>query len=109
MDIIFSLPPALLIGLIVSTFLPLLVGLVTKIVTAPGARAILLAILSALTGLLTELLTAVNAGTAYDLGVGLLLAFAAFVVAVMLHYGIYKPTGVSAAAIAIGSKPRHSA
>lgn len=39
----FNIPPALVLGLIVSTILPILVGLVTTRVTKPGWRAVLLA------------------------------------------------------------------
>lgn len=104
MDINFELPPALIIGLVVSTVLPLLVGLVTKTVTSPGVKAVLLAALAAITGLGTELLASINAGTAYDLGTGLVLAITSFIVAVGLHYGIWKPTGTSATLQAVGSK-----
>lgn len=99
----FTLPPQLLIGLLVSTVLPLLVGLVTKTVTDPGIKAILLAVLAAATGLLSELGAAWASGSVYDLGTGLLAALGAFLVAVGLHYGIYKPTGASAALQRIGS------
>jgi hypothetical protein len=98
MNIEFNLPPALLIGLLVSTVLPVLVGLVTTRVTSPGVKAVLLAALAAVTGLGTELLASINAGTTYDLGSGLVLAVTSFVVAVALHYGIWKPTTVSAKA-----------
>jgi hypothetical protein len=96
MDIVFELPPALLLGLLVSTILPIVVGLVTTRVTHSGVKAVLLAVLSAVTGLLTELLASVNAGQPYDLGTGLVLAITAFLVAVALHYGLWKPTTVSA-------------
>ncbi len=90
-----SIPPALVIGVLISTVLPLLVGLVTKRVTHAGKKAILLAVLSAANGLLTELAASIAAGTAYDIGVGGLTALTGFLVAVGLHYGIYKPTGLS--------------
>lgn len=95
MDISFNMPPALVIGLLVSTVLPLLVGLVTKTVTHGGVKAVILAGLAALTGLLTELLASIQAGTTYDLGTGLALALGAFLVAVGMHFGIWKATGVS--------------
>lgn len=95
MDITFDLPPALIIGLLVSTILPLLVGLVTRTVTHGGVKAVLLAALAAVTGLLTELLASVQAGTSYDLGSGLVLALTSFLIAVGLHYGIWKPTGTA--------------
>lgn len=95
MNIEFNLPPALVLGLVVSTVLPILVGLVTTRVTHGGTKAVILAALAALTGLLTELLAAVNAGVAYDLGNGLVFALTAFLVAVAMHYGLWKPTTVS--------------
>lgn len=91
----FTIPPALVIGLSVSVILPLLVGLVTKTVTHAGAKAALLALLSAATGLLTEVGGALSTGQTYDLGVGLITALTVFLVGVGLHYGLYKPTGLS--------------
>jgi hypothetical protein len=88
----FSLPPALIIGFVVSTILPLLVGLVTTRVTSAGVKAVLLAALAAVTGLLTELLASINAGVAYDIGNGLVLALTGFLVAVGFHFGLWKPT-----------------
>jgi hypothetical protein len=98
----FSLSWPLIIGLLVSTVLPLLVGIVTTRVTRPGRKAALLAGLAALTGFLSELGDALTSGTAYDVGTGLVFALTSFLVAVGLHFGIYKPTGASAAAQAIG-------
>jgi len=94
----FNLPPALIIGLLISTVLPILTGLVTTRLTSSGLKAVILALLSAVTGLLTELAASINAGTTYDLGNGLVLALTAFLVAVSMHYGIWKPTTVSAKA-----------
>lgn len=96
MDIAFTLDPALVIGLLVSTVLPLLVGLVTTRVTSGGIKAVLLAALALVTSLLTELGVAVSNGTTYDLGQGLLLAIPTFLIAVGMHYGLWKPTTASA-------------
>ncbi len=98
MNIIFSLDPALIIQLLVSTVLPLLVGLVTKKVTHGGTKAVLLALFSLATSLLVELGNAIAAAIPYDLGQGLLLALPTFLIAVGLHYGLWKPVGASAAA-----------
>lgn len=98
MDITFNLDPALVIGLLVSTVLPLLVGLVTTRVTHGGLKAALLAGLALVTSLLTELGVAVTSGVTYDLGQGLLLAIPAFLIAVGMHYGLWKPVGASTAA-----------
>ena len=94
----FTLPWPLILGMVVSTILPILVGLVTTRVTNSGLKAVLLAALSAITGLGTELLAAVNSGTTYDLGNGLIFALTSFAIAVSLHYGLWKPTTVSAKA-----------
>lgn len=98
MNIDFNLPPALIIGLLVSTVLPIVVGLVTTRVTHSGVKAFVLAALSATTGLLSELLASINANTSYDLGNGLIFALTSFLVAVAMHYGLWKPTTVSAKA-----------
>lgn len=103
MDITFDLPPALIIGLLVSTVLPLAVGLVTKVTTNGGIKAVLLAILAAATGLLTELGAAVTAGVPYDLGTGLVVALIAFLTAVGMHFGLWKPVGAAQKAQEVGS------
>lgn len=95
MGIEFNLPPALVIGLIVSTVLPILVGLVTTRVTDGGIKAVLLALLAALTGLGTEGLAAIQSGTTWDLGTALVLALTAFLVGVAMHYGLWKPVHVT--------------
>ena len=99
--ITFTLDPLLVIQMLVSTVLPLLVGLVTKTVTRSGVKAILLAGLALITSLLTELGQALSNGVPYDLGQGLLLAIPTFLIAVGLHYGLWKPTGASAKAQAL--------
>lgn len=104
MDIQFNLPPALVVGLIVSTILPILTGLVTTRITSSGIKATILAALAAITGLGTELLASINAGTSYDLGTGLILALTAFLVGVAMHYGLWKPTTVSTKAQTLFAK-----
>lgn len=98
MELAFNLEPALIVGLLVSTVLPLLVGLVTTRVTSGGVKAVLLAVLALVTSLLTELGVAIGSGQAYDIGQGLLLALPTFLIAVGMHYGLWKPTTASAKA-----------
>lgn len=100
----FDIPLPLVLGLLVSTVLPLLVGLVTKTVTSSGAKAALLAGLSAVNGLVVEFAASLNAGEPYNIGTGILLALGSFLVAVGLHFGIYKPTGTSQTLQEVGSK-----
>lgn len=94
----FTLDVALVIQLLVSTVLPLLVGLVTTRVTSSNVKALLLALFALITSLLTELGESLAAGTTYDFGVGLLLALPTFLIAVGMHFGIWKPVGASARA-----------
>ena len=98
----FTVDPALVIQLLISTVLPLLVGLVTTRVTNSSAKAWLLAGLSLATSLLVELGDAWASGSTYDVGQGLLLALPTFLIAVGMHYGIYKPTGTSDALQRVG-------
>lgn len=102
--IVFSFSGWQVVGLLVSTILPIVVGLVTKQVTSPGTKAVLLALLSAVTGLGAQALAAHSDGVNYDLGQGLLLSFTAFIVGVAMHFGLWRPTNVSAKVQAIGPK-----
>lgn len=100
----FDIPLPLVVGLLVSIGLPLLVGLVTKTVTHSGVKAALLAALSAVNGLLVEFSAALSENEPYNLGTGLLLALGSFLVAVGIHYGIYRPTGATQAVQEVGVK-----
>lgn len=83
----FTLPPALVVGLVASVILPAFVGFVTHSGWSPAAKAILLAICSALTGFATELGTALANGATYDVGMGLLTAFGIAVTSVAVYFG----------------------
>ena len=98
----FTIDWVLVLTFVTAILLPLLVGLVTKLATKPGVRAVLLALLSAVAGLLAELLNALTSGTPYDLGTALFTWVGVFVVAVATHFGVWKPTGVSEKAKAVG-------
>lgn len=98
MDIVFTLDPALVIQLIVAVLLPIGVGLVTNKVTSSGKKAVLLAGLTLVTSVFTQLGDAIASSSAFDLGMALLATIPAFAISVATHYGLWKPTGVSAAA-----------
>lgn len=102
--VVFNISGWQLAGLLVATVLPLLVGLVTKVVTSPTTKALLLAALSAVTGLGSQALAAHSDGVNYDLGQGLLLALTAFLIAVGMHFGLWRPTTATARVQAIGPK-----
>lgn len=81
-------------SVLIGTLLPILVGLVTSRVTSSRTKALLLAGLSALTGFLTEYVNSDN----FVWQQAFLTAVVTFVTAVAAHYGLWRPTGASAAA-----------
>lgn len=96
-----NLDSAYWLGLLVSVVLPVLVGLVTTRVTSAGVKAVLLLALSTLNGFLVELS---NPGDHYSIGTAAVLSVVTFGIGVLSHFGLYKPTGVSAKAQALGAK-----
>lgn len=91
----FSLDLVTVLQLVAGTFLPLIVALVTKVTTHPGVKAVVLAALALVSSLLSQIIDALVTGTPLDVGQALLLALPTFVVAVALHFGLWKPTGVA--------------
>ena len=95
MTLTYSLDVVQILTLLSGTVLPILVGLVTTRVTAPGAKGALLATLSAVAALVGEALTAAQAGTPYDLGRGIVMALGVWCVATATHFGLWMPTGAA--------------
>ena len=95
MTLTYSLDVVQILTLLSGTILPILVGLVTTRVTAPGVKGVLLASLSAAAALVGEALTAAQAGTPYDLGRGIVMALGVWCVATATHFGLWKPTGAA--------------
>jgi hypothetical protein len=93
----FHLPLVAILLLVAGTVLPLLVGLVTTRVTAPGIKSILLAALALVATVLGQVIVALQTGEPFDVGAALLLALVTFLIAVGMHYGLWKPVGVAAA------------
>lgn len=104
--ITFDIPLPAILTLLASTIFPTLVGLVTKRTTSPGVKAILLAALALVAQLATELAEALRDGTSYNLGMALILGLASFIIAVAMHYGLWKPTGVAVKAQEAFSGPQ---
>lgn len=100
----FSLDLVQILTLLAGVILPVIVGLVTKHVTAAGVKAALLAGLSVGINLITEVANAMSTGTNYNLGEALVAGLGTFVIGVALHYGLWKPTGVSDAALSVGER-----
>ena len=101
--IFVHLDPAQLVQLLASTVFPLLVALVTQRDTHAGRRAILLALLAGATTLASALATALQTGAPFDLIAALLQFVLSFLVAVGMHFGLWKPVGAAAALQNYGS------
>lgn len=83
---------AQIVSLMVGVVLPLLVGYVTKAGWSGGVRAVTLAFLSAVSGFLSNYL---EAGTAFDWRTTFLTMLGTFLIGVGVHFGFWKPVGVT--------------
>ncbi|GAA3718359.1 hypothetical protein [Streptomyces tremellae] len=81
------------LGLVTSVLLPVLVGLVTTKVTSGGTKAVLLLALSTINGFVVEW---ANAGDGWSWGTAAVLSLVSFGTGVLSHFGLWKPTTVSA-------------
>lgn len=81
--------------------LPLLVGLATKYTTDAGLKAVLLLALNLLASVMEQFFASPDG---FDWGGTLINAFAAFVIGVATHYGLWKPTKVSAGLQSVGAR-----
>jgi len=93
---------AVWLSVLASTVFPLLVGLVTTRATHSGVKALLLAGLNVATPFVASLADALTNGTEWRLEGALVLAITGFITSVALHYGLWKPTGVTETAQANG-------
>lgn len=107
----FTVPLPVILGLLSGTIMPVLVGFITARVTHSGIKAVLLAAIAFATQILIELGDALSNGTPYDLGLALLSGLGTFIVAVALHFGFWRATGVAEKVQEIGPQlgARHSA
>jgi heme/copper-type cytochrome/quinol oxidase subunit 4 len=95
MNILYEPDPSVAywLTLVVTLVLPILVGLVTKVSTNSSIKAVLLLALSAATVIISNLL-AVDGVT--DVGPMVTATIVTFVIAVATHFGLWKPTEVTA-------------
>lgn len=81
-----------IVSMLIGTVLPIIVGLVTTRVTSPAIKAILLALLSAVAGFGTEYL---GDPASFIWTAALMNWLQTFIIAVAMHYGLWKPTSVA--------------
>lgn len=81
--------------LVLGLVLPMATGLVTSRLAHAGLKAAVLALLSAVGGIGNELYSVGGVLAGFDWSAALANATSVFLIAVGLHYGILKPTGVT--------------
>lgn len=85
-----------LLTFVVNMALPLLVSLVTTRVTSAARKAVLLLALSAVSMIVVSALRAVVSGAPWEWIPVLMNVGIAFLFAVALHFGLWKPLGTAA-------------
>lgn len=87
-----------LLSVVILVLLPILVGLITRASTSAGLKGVLLLALAAVKVVIEAWLTAVNTSVDFEFVPVVVTVLINFVIAVAVHYGLWKPTGVSGAA-----------
>jgi hypothetical protein len=83
---------------LINTALPIVVALVTSRFADSAFKALVLLGLSAVSGVLVGVLAAVNAGQAIDWSHVLFTALVGYLIAVVAHFGLWKPVAVTGSA-----------
>lgn len=90
-----------LLSLFLAVLLPVLVGLVTKASTSGNVKALLLLTLAAVKSVVEA---ALAGGESFNLTTTVYTVGINFGIAVVMYFGLFKPTGVTAAAQATLNK-----
>lgn len=103
----YMLEPSLagLISLLLTVVLPLLAGLVMRPAWSPGAKAVTLLALSAVKAALEAWVAANSSGVAFNLTATAYSVLVTFGIAVVMHFGLWRGTGVQQAALNVGAPP----
>lgn len=87
-----------LLSVIITVLLPIFVGLVTRSSTSSALKGVLLLGVAAVKVVVEAWLQAENTGVDFEFVPVVVSVLINFVIAVAVHYGLWKPTGVTAAA-----------
>lgn len=100
MDTPYAFEPNLvgLLSLILTVVLPLLVGLITRKSTNAGVKSVLLLLGSGVASVLQVWLAAASSHIHFVWFAVVYNAVVNFAIAVAIHFGLWKPTGVAEAA-----------
>ena len=89
-----------ILWLLVTVLMPLLVGLITRPSTKASVQSLLLLVASVLNGYLSE---ALETGARYNWTDGTLQFVVSLVMAIAIHYGVWKPLGATQKALSVGA------
>lgn len=103
---LFALSPAGWMSLAVTVVLPLLAGLLMKQSWGTGVKGLILLALTSGKTLLEAAIAANDAATAFNWATALWTVVINFVIAVAIHFGVWRGTAVQRAAITSGVKDR---
>lgn len=92
----------MLLQVLISAGLPLLVGILSTKLTNGLKKSLLLLGLNLLAGQLVELVAALQHKVEYDVVAGLISSLMTFLFGVGLHYGLFKPSGLTSVLLSIG-------
>lgn len=81
----------------INVVLPIVVAVITNRAAEGWVKAVTLLILSALSGFGLSVVEAYQAGAVADLGQSAFNALIGLVIAVAVHFGVWKPAGVTGA------------
>jgi len=106
----FAVNLATALALVVSVVLPLVSSLLTKESMPAEVRGILTLLLATVTGFVTEWAhAAASSDVSFRWQAAAGTAAVSFVIAVLSRYGLWRGTATDAKALAVGSKPSHTA
>lgn len=91
----FTNDPVGWLNLTIQVLLPIIVGLVTTRVTAPGVKAVLLLALTGVNQFVTEALRAADGSDIFDWRTALWGLVIGFGISVISHFGLLKPTNAT--------------
>lgn len=84
-----------LLSLVIAVILPLFVGLITTRTTNPGLQAVLLLLFAAVKSFLEGWLQSANSGVDFAFVAVAISTVVNFAIGVVVHYGLWRPTGAA--------------
>lgn len=98
-----------LLGLIITFVLPIIAALLMKRSWSAGKKGVVLLALTAAKSIVEAWLMAVNTGVDFDVIPTIYTVVVNFIIAVAVHFGLWRGTSVQQSALSSGVRDRHTA